>query len=629
MTFLSGIALWLLGLGAIITFIYFLKRQARVQPVSTLFLWQRIEQRPQSALRFQWTQLLGLILQLLALTAIVVGIAQPVIYSASGGVGRMAILLDGSASMRALMPSEKITRFERAVQRAQGLLDENPAAEVTLVEAQTHSAILVPPTHDHSFIRKALSDARPTYQGNADSGELLSLLQSQSSTGYDQVVLISDQAAKPQQQQLGIDVESVLGDESSENIALTDFSVREQPNGKGYDFYLQAWNSSSDAVNVPLDIEADGKSVQSDVITIPAHGSLSRTFSSSLRYADEFRAKIDTTALPDDWSDDDVRYATSPQPPPWKILWVGKINFYLESFLQNSGEVDLTEKATLDEAGDLNRYDVVLLNQVDLSDAQAGAGHYLAFGGSFGSYILSKSIHDLTSGAVDVQKDDPLLQGMDPTAWRLLHIPDAAVDPKGEVLLSSESLPFLYIYEKPGLRLSYIGADLEASNLVLSIDFPILIYRLLSWLSPRSGESTTLTAGDELPLSSLENIKSIVDPQGKTCQYNSSASQCGSLGEIGFYQATRADGEAVTFAANADPTESIWEDASDAAATAVTPTSSQQAGSLGDTPQALKAAIPVWPYLLAIGLILLLAELFTFHRPTAIPWLPSLGRKRA
>jgi hypothetical protein len=626
-TFLSGIALWLLGLSALVTFIYFLKRQARVQPVSTLFLWQRIEQRPQSALRFQWTQLLALILQLLALTAIVVGIAQPVIYSASGGVARMAILLDGSASMRALMPTEKITRFEQAVQQAQALLNENPAAEVTLIEAQTHSEILAPPTNDHAVIRKALNDAKPTYQGNADWSEILSLLQSQSSTGYDRVVLISDQSSKPQQQQLGIDVESVLGDESSENIALTDFSVREQPSGKGYDFYLKAWNSSSAPVNVPLDIEADGQSVHSDIITIPAHDSVSRTFSSSLRYADQFRAKLDTTTLPNDWSDDDVRYATSPQPPPWKILWVGKINFYLESFLQNSGEVNLTEKATLDDAGDLNRYDIVLLNQVELSDAQAGAGGYLEFGGSFGSYVVTSGIHDLASGAVDVQKDDPLLQGMDPTAWRLLHIPDVTVDPKGEILLSAESFPFLYVYEKPGLRLSYLGADLEASNLVLSIDFPILIYRLLSWLAPRTGESTTLMAGDELPLSALENVKSVADPQGKTCPYNSSESQCGSMDEIGFYKATRADGETVTFAANSDASESVWEGPPDAAAK--NPVSSQQATSLGGTPQALRATIPIWPYLLIIGLLLLLAELFTFHRPAAIPLLRSLGKKKA
>src|SRR5574337_1185007 len=131
MTWVSPAAFWLSALaGAIIT-IYFLRRRAPAYRVSALFLWSGREERPHSFLRLLWTRIGLLLLQLAALTLLVVALADPVVYAPSAGARMMAIFLDGSASMRGRLSSG--TRYEQAVRQTLELLAQNPEAQVVIV----------------------------------------------------------------------------------------------------------------------------------------------------------------------------------------------------------------------------------------------------------------------------------------------------------------------------------------------------------------------------------------------------------------------------------------------------------------------------------------------------------------
>ncbi len=625
MTFLSGAALWLLGLTALVIFVYFLKRQARLQPVSTLFLWKLVEQNPKNALRMQWTRLLSLILQLAALIALVTGLAQPVIHSISGGVSRLAIVLDGSASMRALVPAagtgqNNISRFQKGTALAQEILGKNAAAEVTLIQAQERSVILSAPTKNHNAIRRALSNREPSYQGDAEIGDLLGLLQSQSSQSYERVVFITDKRPESNLELYGWDV-LLVNEHELANVAITDFSVREQPNGRGYDFYIKAYNSNNYEIELPLAVEADSNIVRQQSVKIPAQGAVAISFPGAASHAKRFTARLDTTNVENSWNEDDVRYATTPRPLPWKIMWIGPTNFFLESFLKETGEVALTRISEWDESIRLDEYDVVLLYQTSLPTAQAG--RFLVVGASYGSWIESAGVRELTTGAIDVESDHALLEGIDPTPWRLLHLPDVTVNDKGKTLLSSEGVPFLYLYEKPGLKLTYIGVDLEASNLVFSIDFPILMYRLIHWLAPRPGINTTLFAGQELPLKAMDGMDRVINPQGRSCDYEPGKGECGQVDQPGFYQTLRTDVEGLDpleYAVNPAPGESIWSaQAADGTGSAgISSSSTSATSSLQNSARELKMALPIWPYLLIIGALLLLAEQLLFSR-AALP----------
>lgn len=602
MILLSIWALGLLSLGAVVALMYFLKRQARIVLVSTLMFWRGAEENPKSALRLSLRELLGLLLQLLALGFLVIGLARPLLLTPAEGVKTLALVLDGSASMR-WAPPDGPRRYQMAVEEALKVLQANPAAEVTLISAQAHSMVLSPPTHDHAQIENLLRSFEPTYQGDPRLSDLISLLQSQSPQGFDRVVYFTDHPPAVDPGALGWEVRLVGSGAGGENLALTRFAVRSQPGGQSYDIFLEAWNSSDRPQKIPLKITADGKTIQEGMIELPPQRAVAYTFNYDGPPALRFVAQLDVSGIRDDWVEDNVRYASLPRPRPWKVLWIGEKNFYLERFLR--GLVSLSWQRDWDESILTKEFDLILLSQVEPPTSMAGS--FLLVQSALPPWVRLKDAISAEGLTVEATADHPLLAGLEPSDWRLLRLRQARVDPQGQMLLTSGGIPLLYLYETTGLRLAYLGVDLDASNLGLSLDFPILMYRLLCWLAPRAEEDTNLKIGDELP-SNIGGPVRLVDPEGHTCEVNSSAN-CGLVKSPGFYELI-ADEVVRIYAANVLPEESLLSSLPIEATGANLPSSS----SPDRKPSELYRAWPIWPYLLAAGALMLLLELLYFDR---------------
>ena len=610
MIFLTSWALWLLGLGVVIGIVYFLKRQARAVPVSTLFLWQGIERSPKSSLRLDWTQLLGLFLQLLALGSLITGLAQPVIRTSAAGDQTIALIIDGSASMRYRAGPEGPTRHEKAVDLALQLLRANPAASVTAIQAQSHSVLLSPLTHDHAQIQRTLSNSTPTYQGDSPLSALISLLQSQRPNGFDRVVYFTDHDPPVDVGSLRWETQ-IVDEEKSQNLAITRFAVREHPNQSGYDLYLETWNSSDDLRKVPLEITADGQLIDERWLELSPHQIAPFAFNYRGPSALRFEARLVADA--DDWYDDNVRYASLPQPRPWKILWVGASNFYLERFLRLSGQADLTMRPSWDETISATDYDLILLHRTELP--KPISGRFLLIQSGWTPWVTLGEMIATPDQAVEVRSDDPLLAGLDPKDWRLLRIQDAQVARQGEVLLTQGELPLLYIYQTAGLRLVYLGIDLSVSNLGLSVDFPILMYRLFSWLAPRAQENRDAEISQQLPVIDFEGPVRIVAPNKQSCQFPSEDSRCGLLEQPGFYEVTH-NGTTQIYAANPPSQESRSLSSPPTRSTHSFPPASPVSTSAQAAP--LGTASHLWPYLLLAAMLLLLLELLHCDRSLVV-----------
>ena len=123
----------LLGLLAIpIVALYLLRLRGRERLVSSTFLWRRIVHDLEA--NTPWQRLrpnLLLILQLIALAALVLALARPYLLRASSISGDLIVLLDSSASMRAtdVGPS----RFEKSRQEALRLMDHLPQDSLATV----------------------------------------------------------------------------------------------------------------------------------------------------------------------------------------------------------------------------------------------------------------------------------------------------------------------------------------------------------------------------------------------------------------------------------------------------------------------------------------------------------------
>ncbi len=600
MILLASWALGLLSLGAPVAVIYFLKRQARLVPVSSLWLWRGMEQNPKSALRLRWRGLFGLLLQLLALAALVLGLAQPVIYTRAGGVQSLALVIDKSASMRARKSPDGPTLAQQAAQEALQILRANPAAQVTLIGAQAHSTLLAPPTHDHGQIERLLAQFEATFQGDAKLDDLLSLLQSQSPQGFDRVVFLTDQPPAESPEQWGWEVR-LVGATERENLAITRFGVREQPDGRSYDLFLELWNSGRQPRNVQLRITADGQIIEERALLLQPERISALAFRHEGPSFSRFVAQLEGSS--DDWAEDNIRYAALPRPRPWKVLFLGERNFYLERFFRLLGSVDLSWQRTADASA--NELDLMVVHQGGL--AAPVAGRFLLIHSALPPWVAWNDEIEAESLSVEARVNHPLLGGINPKDWRLLRVPRAQVDPQGQVLITAGEIPLLYLYETRGLRLAYLGVDLAASNLGISLDFPILMHRLLSWLAPRAEEETNLDVGGELPLSGFADSVEVIDPAGRSCQAIKTSS-CGHLEQPGFYEVVSGGIEKL-FAANPPPEESRWTSQRKAPPLAH-PAPSAERSLEGQ----LRAARALWPYFLAAAIGLLWLELFYFER---------------
>ena len=113
MNFLNPIALGALGLAGLVAAVYFLKKRPQPYEVSALFLWPEATSKSRSAWRWYKAPISLLLLQLLILIMLVAGLGQPVVNLQAQGAGRIALVMDTSASMQ--MKTENGTRLQQAL----------------------------------------------------------------------------------------------------------------------------------------------------------------------------------------------------------------------------------------------------------------------------------------------------------------------------------------------------------------------------------------------------------------------------------------------------------------------------------------------------------------------------------
>jgi hypothetical protein len=606
MSWLNIGALWLLSLSALIAIVYFLRLRAPAYRVSALFLWRHPEERSHSSLRLLWSRIGLLLLQLAALTLMVTALADPVVYAPGMGARLMALIIDGSASMRA--QSNHQTRYEQAVKQALDLLDQNPVAQAVIIQAESHSRLLASLDDSRAQIVAALGASQPTFEGDADEGELLQLLRSQADlTRFERVIFLTDHAPSVNVSELGWEVRVVADDQSLEHVALTDFSVRPQPSGSGVDLFVKVHNGTRVSQQIPLEITLGDRSIISQTSTLDAGQEAAHSFSYDgpleVTVRSHFTATLDVPTS-DAFAYDNQRYALPPEAQPLTVLWIGPTNPFIEGALRALGTASITERDRWPEEG-TSQYDLIVAYKTSLP--QEANGHLLLLDASYPPIITLGA--EQPAGPWQVTAT-PLLDAVQPEEIVIGKMRVTQLAREGQTLLRAGEWPALFVYEAPGVRLVALpfDPDLENSNLLLTVDFPILMTHITHWLAPFRERSAALTSGNELSLQELGSRPIVVlGPEGQSCVYGSSDRTCGRVEEPGFYT-VKAGSLQEEFAVNTPASES--EELGNGQALAGTPISSVQPMLSGNA--LLRTTHPLWPFLLLAGLILLVIELSAF-----------------
>ena len=156
MNFLSPFALLMATLSVPLLLLYFLKVRRRQMRVSSLLLWAPALRDREASTFFQRLQRDPLLLlQILALLALTAALARPAVNVMGQGAKRVAIVMDGSASMKATDVSP--SRFVQAQRAALGLLGRlGEGAEVMVIEAGVQPRVLVPFTREHDRVSSGI-----------------------------------------------------------------------------------------------------------------------------------------------------------------------------------------------------------------------------------------------------------------------------------------------------------------------------------------------------------------------------------------------------------------------------------------------------------------------------------------
>ena len=578
MSLLNPSALYLLFLSGVVLLLFFLRARERRREVSALFLWEGLKGDPQSrATRIRQQIDWLLVLQLLALAALVFALAEPVRRVSVSRLSELAIVIDGSASMQTSV-DEEITRYDLAIAEALELLERYPSTPTTLIQLSAQPRVLASPDMYHEDVVAALQASAPTFFADGSIDDLSSIMSAFGGlASHERVVLISDHALEAAPTTLGVRI--VTG---GENRALSAFTVRENLNGPGATAFVEVSNHTDDYQDTRIRI-SDGVNQTSISVLLNPSETAQYVVPFPTSRGTEFSASLSPT---DDFPLDDTRYFAVDRPLDLRVRWAGTANRYLKAALEAVTPVTLVGG---DDDADLTIiYDIAGFRNIE--------GNVLLIHAGMDDYV-ELGPDERLSGSIDVlQPQSPLLAGVDASSFRFTALPVATDLAGGSVLLEQNRHPLLIVWEEPERTVAFVGADLMTTNLPIVIDFPVLIRNLVTRLIrlPATSTYTWNHTGEAVALGGLGAAVELLNADDRPLVLPVGASVFHPE-QPGIYRLV-TDRATYPIAVNVSPEESR-----DPA-----PASSVDAA---DRSQLLDTTLqPLWPWLALLGLLLLLAE---------------------
>ncbi|MDZ4769755.1 MAG: VWA domain-containing protein [Chloroflexota bacterium] len=483
-----------------IILLYMLRLRRREVVVSSNFLWAQVI-RDQEA-NTPWQRLrrnLLLILQLILLAAIVLALARPFQIVPTLGAGRIAVLIDASASMNATDSpgGDSISRFDQARAIAREVIDaRRPDDVITLIRVGAAPDVLAPYTSDADPLYAALDGAQPGL-GAADWDAALTLAAAGGAGAADfDVLIISDGggALRGTATDGGRALPAIPGDlryipvgVSAENVGITALAVDVLP-GQPPQLFTQIENFGTTAADIVIDLRADDVLIDAINQTIPAGSSFS--FIPDLGGLDSFETvrvgvtrAADATSV-DHLAADDAAWAVYDGGATRRVLLISAGSLFLEQGLRSLPRLDVT---LADPASGIptGNYDLTIFD--GFTPPRLPAGDLLFIDPPESSPLFTVGALTVIPadaiGTIRVERDDPRLTYVDFSGVNLLQFRQVTA-PWADVLIRADDGALLLAGDIDGRQVAIMPFALRDSDLPLNIQFPILLSALTDWFLP-------------------------------------------------------------------------------------------------------------------------------------------------
>lgn len=630
MPFLAPLALLLLApLGGLIVLLYMLRLKRRDVIVPSVMLWEAILQDTQANAPFQKLKKnLLLFLQLAAILLLVFIVARPFIWS-TGMRGRTtAIIVDGSASMRATDVSGG--RFAEALRQAEALIKQKGSGDAAaVVLAAEKPVVLCPLTTDRE---KLLTSLKRAYSTDAphDMKEAISLAASLvASRAESQVTVVTDGAfGRLDEMALGgPKLGFVLVGTRGENVAITAFDVRDTlGGGTGRQAFVTVQNFSKGERKVPLEVRVNGKLADAHELVLKPGETKSENFDDLRADAGGIvQAHLDVR---DDLSADNEAWVTLAPRRAVRILLVTEGNPFLERVLNTDERVELEAvKPTDYKPTDSDKRDMTVFDDA-APPTNLLPGRYLFWGlGSVGASLVPATAATGEANQpqiLDWSRTHPLMRFVDLANVKLMRAKNVTAAPWATSLAETDAGPLIVAGERNDSRVVYVGFTLLESDMPLRVAFPIFLTNCIQWLTARPGDSGGVTKPGEVMLLAAtpdNGTLTITRPDKGTdtlAVTPSSPPLYDRTTSVGVYKANGKDFEQHFAVSLLSPTESNCAPVS-TPSVVVTDTADEKTTKDGKpatptTERGIVSRQEVWPYIALAALLLLAAEWYVYHK---------------
>jgi hypothetical protein len=569
----------------IIVSLYFLKHRRRRLVISSALLWKRVlANRIENSLFEKLRRFLSILIAVIIGLLIAMSIARPEIDWLTGKTHKTIIVMDTSPTMQARM-SDGRSRWQHAVDAAKDIVTQGSVRnEIRIVDTadQFDSAY----TTDHKELRRQLDEMHPV---NSATRFPRMENSSQKSDDAPEIYLITD-GVSPLSIPSGVTTISEF--QPASNVGITAFEVRAAPSAVlAYEAYLEVTNFGKSARDVEITISGAGQQRDTKMVKIEAGKSFRESMDISKFDGGGVRAAVRSDA--DAFSPDDVAFAYLPVKRRAKVQLVTSGNKFLESVLKLDSLVDLSVISPAAYTG-MGDYEAFVFDR--FAPAQQPPRPALIIGAQNASWLPKSTGSVLKPTLESRMENHPVMQHV------LLNdvSVDAAVriDPANLTVLakSGSDVPLIVASERP--QWIMLTFNLDSSDFQYHAGFPVFIDNVMSWFG-RDRLALRRSPGNvDIPITGAQ----VRTTDGRMVPVRESIDGTAfDAPEPGLYVVSRGDMSqyvAVNFA------NRQFSDINNSHA---------------QNSKGTQASIPLlrrelWFYMLALAMLLIAAEWFTYHR---------------
>jgi hypothetical protein len=489
--------------------LYLLRRTPRRVVVSSVDLWKRaLERSKPKLLRATTIPLLALLVSACVVSMLVLELGDPRLGRAYRGA--TVVVVAAGRSMGATEAGAAgiagRTRLRSARDAALGIVERASArGRVAVVRAGITATVEAPLADDATVARRALRSAlfERADDGPADLAAALAVADRIATTDGEggRVVLVADRLAAVG---MRAPLEVVPVGDARDTVAIVGLGARRDPVAVGeYAVRVELASFTSRVARAKLVVRDRDVVVAREDVRLPPYGRLVRTAGGFSQGRGEIRASLEDVEIAgstDALRADDVAFAVAPALRRTRVLLVTPGAPALERALAAHGGLDVSKAApgALPDGDARARFDVVVLDRSAPAALLDHPGLLLidppeAAGVRRAQALRNARIAGTLAGhgALDgVRLDGARV----PSARALVAEGDDVV------LARAGADALVTAREAGGKRRVVVGFDVEQSDLVRRIAFPLFVHATMRWLERTGQEEVALSRAPGTPL---------------------------------------------------------------------------------------------------------------------------------